>query len=48
LRLLHRAGLLNPQVARIWSDEKPLEELYDLQEDPFELKISPMSDNMQT
>ena len=38
LRLLHRAGLLNPQVARIWSDEKPLEELYDLQEDPFELK----------
>jgi len=37
LRRLHRAGRLNEHAARMWSERKPVEELYDLKNDPHEL-----------
>lgn len=38
LRKLHEAGKLNEHAERLWSPQKPREELYDLQTDPHELK----------
>ena len=38
LRRLHAAGELHPEAAQFMADSKPLEELYDLQNDPHEVK----------
>jgi arylsulfatase A-like enzyme len=38
LRTLHREGRLAGPPAALWADRKPLEELYDLQADPHELR----------
>lgn len=37
LRRLHEAGQLNEHAEQLWSAHKPLTELYDLQNDPYEL-----------
>lgn len=37
LRELHEAGKLPPHAEALWADRKPMEELYDLQEDPHEI-----------
>ncbi|MDM4016529.1 sulfatase-like hydrolase/transferase [Roseiconus lacunae] len=37
LRRLNHAGELAPPAAKMWADQKPVEELYDLQTDPHEL-----------
>ena len=37
MRQLHADGELNAAQARFFSDERPAEELYDLERDPFEL-----------
>ena len=37
LRRLHREGRLEGPAAALWAPRKPLEELYDLREDPHEL-----------
>ena len=36
MRTMYKNGELNEVQARFWSDERPAEELYDLQEDPHE------------
>jgi len=36
MRQMYKDGELNEVQARFWSDERPAEELYDLQEDPHE------------
>jgi arylsulfatase A-like enzyme len=36
MRTMYNEGKLNDVQARFWSDERPAEELYDLQEDPHE------------
>jgi len=36
MREMYKNGELNEVQARFWSDERPAEELYDLQEDPYE------------
>jgi N-sulfoglucosamine sulfohydrolase len=36
MRRMYREGRLNEVQARFWSDERPAEEFYDLQEDPHE------------
>ena len=38
LRRLHRTGTLHPEAAQFMADRKPLEELYDLRQDPHEVK----------
>jgi arylsulfatase A-like enzyme len=37
LRKLHREGKLNPEAEFLWRPTKPIEELYDLQTDPYEI-----------
>ena len=37
MRQLHAAGSLDPIQDRFWSTERPSEELYDLEEDPYEI-----------
>ncbi len=37
LRRLHQANQLNVHAKRLWTQRKPVEELYDLQNDPHEL-----------
>lgn len=37
LRRLYRAGELDEHAGKLWSEHKPMEELYDLQADPHEL-----------
>jgi arylsulfatase A-like enzyme len=47
LRDLHEAGKLNEVQSRFVSDERPAEELYDLQEDPHETNNLVHSDDPQ-
>ncbi|MBN1996121.1 sulfatase-like hydrolase/transferase [candidate division KSB1 bacterium] len=37
LRRLHKAGVLSPHAEKFMGDLKPVEELYDLEKDPYEL-----------
>ena len=37
MRKLHATGKLNPTQDRFWSDERPAEELYDIENDPHEI-----------
>ena len=38
MRRLHAEGKLDPVQDRFWSKERPSEELYDLENDPFEIR----------